>query len=158
VRALVRPGTVGVVRIRDATTADAGAIDALLATAFGYDEAHLRHLPSRLAELATDGDAVVLVAEDDDGVCGVLAARVSIVLEYAAPQMRINTIAVEPAERRRGAGRRLVAEAARIARARGCFRVELTSAHGLEAAHRFWESLDFEHTGRRYVRAVHGSG
>jgi GNAT superfamily N-acetyltransferase len=57
---------------------------------------------------------------------------------------------VDPDVRGRGIGRRLVEEALRIARAEGCYKVQLQSANARSGAHRFYEREGFEASSKGY--------
>ncbi|KQM13715.1 hypothetical protein ASE73_11425 [Sphingomonas sp. Leaf24] len=95
--------------IRAATGADAPVVDALLRTCFPRDE------EARLVQqLAIDGDLVlVLVAEDDDAVVGMIAASR---MQVAADTREVAAVAIAPlavvrAARGQGVGEALVAAA-----------------------------------------------
>ncbi|KQM76505.1 hypothetical protein ASE70_09350 [Sphingomonas sp. Leaf22] len=95
--------------IRAATWADAPVVDALLRTCFPRDE------EARLVQqLAIDGDLVlVLVAEDDDAVVGMIAASR---MQVAADTREVAAVAIAPlavvrAARGQGVGEALVAAA-----------------------------------------------
>lgn len=138
------------VTIRPAAVADADTIGRLLADGLGFDLERLGHIEERLADDHPKGMRVV-VAECGGDVVGVAAFVVVHVLEYAAPQARLSAIAVAGEHRGRGLGRDLVASVEAHARAAGCFRVELTSAHGLVQAHDFWRQLGYRDSGLRFV-------
>jgi len=109
-----------------------------------------------LSEIARRWDLVsdpardpVLLAELDGRPIGLLALHVAPLLFYPAPLARITTLVVSKAHRRQGIGRRLVADAVRIAKAAGCDTVELTTGLMREDAHRFYRALGFEATSLR---------
>jgi GNAT superfamily N-acetyltransferase len=87
----------------------------------------------------------VLVAELGGRIVGVLA--LSLTPRFAEPGMfsRITALAVDASARRRGVGRRLIAEAERIAAANGSTLMQVNSGRRPEraAAHAFYVSLGY---------------
>lgn len=137
--------------VRPAAAADAPAVVALLGV-LGHAPRALAHVAARLATPAPG--TVVLVADADDRVVGVIAATVVSVLEYVAPQLRVSVCAVDPGARRVGVGSALVRAVEDEAATRGCFRVELTSAHVLADGHAFWAARGYRDAGVRFVREL----
>lgn len=83
------------------------------------------------------------VAEGETGVIGFVVAR------SAADEMEILNLAVEPAGRRRGAGRALLAAALDRGRAAGARRAWLEVRESNRVAQLFYESRGFAVAGRR---------
>ncbi|SDR15459.1 GNAT family N-acetyltransferase [Thermostaphylospora chromogena] len=65
------------------------------------------------------------------------------------PYLLVENVVVDRAFRRRGVGRRLMAAAADLGRAAGCYKVQLTAAD-TEEAHAFYEACGFRHRSRSY--------
>jgi ribosomal-protein-alanine N-acetyltransferase len=84
-----------------------------------------------------------LVAEEAGAVLGYLVART------AGDEAEVLDVAVAPAARGRGIGRRLLAEALRGLRERGARRAYLEVRESNTAALRLYESLGFRPVGRR---------
>lgn len=82
-------------------------------------------------------------AESENRAAGFVLGRV------LADEMEILNLAVAPDRRRRGFGRRLVAEATAQARARGAARCWLEVRTSNQAALRFYRALGFVEQGRR---------
>lgn len=121
---------------------DLAALAALHAASFDrpWDAAALGEL------IASPG--VFLVAETD----GFLLARV------IADEAEILTLAVRPAARRAGTGRRLVEATVVQAAARGAARLFLEVAEGNVAARRLYEGAGFVEAGRRRGYYAHADG
>jgi ribosomal-protein-alanine N-acetyltransferase len=126
------------VEIRDATGADLPAIAELERASFPAPWP----APSLAAELARPG-AVALAADRDGTVAGFALFLV------AGDEAELLRIAVDPAGRRRGVGRRLVAAGLRRLRGRGVAVCHLELRADDPGADSFYRALGFELAGRR---------
>lgn len=134
-------------RVRLATSSDAGPIASLL-TALGYPIS-AQEVPARLARLAGSRGRA-LVAVHDDRVIGLATFHQVAVLNRARDVTWITTLIVDEAVRGRGAGRALIAEIEREARAADSERISVTTYDHLTGAHAFYLRLGYEQTGRRF--------
>jgi GNAT superfamily N-acetyltransferase len=140
-------------RVRAATPGDAPAIAALLEQ-LGYPTT-IDAAEARLSRLAISPADDVLVAEQAGvGVAGLLVLHRAAVLHHDLDVAIIMALVVDELRRGLGIGERLVRWAAAIARERGCERLQVTTHLRRADAHRFYERLGFEHTGRRYVLSL----
>jgi diamine N-acetyltransferase len=101
---------------------------------------------ARYREALDDPDAVVLVAEDDEGeVVGMAYGESRIPSRFSDERaLEVSGVVVRAGYRGRGAGRELVREAARFAEGRGIPWLELKSFSPNRGAMEFWENLGFE--------------
>jgi N-acetylglutamate synthase-like GNAT family acetyltransferase len=150
-----RPGVQTTVAVRPARLDDAPALVSLLAE-LGYP-ADAGTLERRLAALVADPAVTVLVAERDGRVVGLASMHVMPLIERA-PLGRLSAIVVAADERRAGIGRALVERVESEARARGCERLELTSAERRADAHAFYRDLGFEPASQRFIKSPAGDG
>lgn len=79
-----------------------------------------------------------LVYEQDRAVAGVLNLRFEEQLHHAACVAEIMEFAIDGAHRRQGIGSEMLAEACRIAAARGCIQIEAACNQLRTEAHRFY--------------------
>jgi GNAT superfamily N-acetyltransferase len=130
------PGVV----IRPARGADRADL-ARLATQLGYPMSE-EEAGERLSRIADHPDHALLVAEQDGRVAGWL--QVSRVRVFESEDgVEIGGLVVDEALRSRGIGARLLAEAERWARERGCVRMRVRSNVVRERAHAFYRSAGF---------------
>jgi GNAT superfamily N-acetyltransferase len=140
--------------IRDARPADAEAIAGLLGE-LGYP-AEAAQVERRLERIAGDPSSRLLVVEVDGEVAGLGGLHVLPIVEHDDVDCLLIAMVVGAEHRRQGIGTELVRAVEREASSRGCRRVVLGSADRRADAHAFYESLGFEATGRRYVKALSG--
>jgi GNAT superfamily N-acetyltransferase len=117
------------VRVRAACAADAPAVAhgvRQLLLEFGGSSPSLEAMQVVAGTIIDDVAAgVVLVAESDGKLCGVLAASWQTAIHVPGVYALIQDLWVNPDCRGRAVGRELVAALARLARARGVARVEV---------------------------------
>jgi GNAT superfamily N-acetyltransferase len=132
--------------IRSARGADAAAVNALLEQ-LGYAQNARATTAARIQAWVDDPAGAAYVA--DDGVdlggdlLGVVAVHVCPFFEREGAWARITALVVADRTRERGVGTRLVAAAEAFATARGCVRMEVTSADRRHAAHRFYKGRGY---------------
>lgn len=133
---------------RRATPADIDALWALEQSAFSGD----RLSPRSWRALVASESALVTVVDGDNALLGA-----AVVLRRArARTARLYSLAVAPAARREGLGRRLLATAIASARAAGCARLRLEVRPDNPAAEALYRNSGFLPIGRK--RAFYGDG
>ncbi|HEY1177092.1 MAG TPA: GNAT family N-acetyltransferase, partial [Phytomonospora sp.] len=148
------------VRVRPASVGDAGALDELFAQ-LGYPQDPGAGAKGRIQLWNGDPASAAFVAEAGGGVLGVIAVHVCPFFERPGSWGRIVALVVSDRARRRGVGARLVAAAEAFAEARGCVRMEVTSADRRADAHGFYRGLGYaDEAGRssRLLRDLPGGG
>ena len=89
-------------------------------------------------ELNSD-DFLILVYEEEDGICGVMEMRMTDQLHHAGRIAEIMSLYVESDRRSKSIGKQLFQEAVRYAEKAGCIQMELNSSTWRTDAHRFYE-------------------
>lgn len=105
-------------------------------------------------ETADRGGAVLVAVEDGEvvGVCQLLLLRH---FQHAGGLCaELESVHVRADRRGRGIGGRLLAAAEERARARGCYRIQLTSRAVRADAHRFYEAHGYAATHRGFKKAL----
>ena len=143
------------ISVRDAIASDAPAVAELLTElgAPGVD-------PEEAARRLDRGYERVLLGFVDGEPAGLVALMRLHYLGHADPLVQVTAMVVAPQFRRVGVGRRLMTQAAEVARAWGCAGVELTTAltPQREAAHVFYTALGYQRTSYRYWLSVTPDG
>jgi GNAT superfamily N-acetyltransferase len=95
----------------------------------------------------------VLVAELDGAVVGVLQVIIFQHFQYAGGWCcEIESVHVGANVRSQGIGAALLAAAEELARACGCYRIQLTSRNVREEAHRFYRANGFDQTSQGFKK------
>ena len=94
---------------------------------------------ARLRETIAGPDSVALVAERDGRVTGICTAYIDLLSVRFGRRCWVEDLAVDPAERSRGVGARLLAQAREWAADHGASHLELDSGEARTDAHRFYE-------------------
>lgn len=138
------------VSIRAAVDADLAAVLALYAQP-GMDDGVTLDLETArglLRRFASYPDYRLLVAEHEGRIVGTYALLVMDNLGHlGAPSAIVEGVMVDPAAQGLGIGRAMMHHAMAEARARGCYKLVLSSNMKRERAHAFYDQLGFERHG-----------
>lgn len=140
------------VRIRPATEQDIPALVQLLqhldVTSGLYSgkphEPSVAHLTERFTELLESERSLLVACDDSGGIVGMLGARPDDVGSIdLTPVLHVTHLMVDPAHRRRGIGRSLLAGAVRLADEQGYEHVLATAAAGSREGNRYLARIGF---------------
>ncbi len=139
-------------RIRPARPDDAPAL-ARLYIQLGYPKGNEAEvLPERLARIRALGDELIVAEQEDGTVVGLAGLHLVHVMHYPKPLGYITSFVTDQSVRRQGVGRKLLEAATEWARAKGCYRLSLTSAEHRSDAHAFYPASGIPMTGRRFSK------
>lgn len=143
------------VRIRDAEASDLDTLIELYDQLTGpLDEPVPDPQPDPravLEQITAEPGRSLLVAELDGEIVGTVDVLIaSNLTHYAQSWTLIENVVVAERARRRGAGRALMLRAIELARAAGCYKVNLISGNERTGAHDFYRSLGFEAIGQGF--------
>ncbi|WP_447595336.1 GNAT family N-acetyltransferase [Aquipseudomonas campi] len=138
--------------IRDARPQDAHSLNALLA-ALDYPGTE-RFIEARLAQLLAHPDERLLVAEDEGRVLGFISLHFIVQLALPGDFCRISYFCVADEARSLGIGAALEQAAERLARERGCDRIELHCASRRSDAHRFYFRQGYEESPKYLMKRL----
>ena len=138
--------------VRLARSSDAAGLVQLL-TELGYPGTE-NFIRDRVAQLRAHRDAILLVAECDDGIAGVISLHIVPQLALAGDFCRISYLCVGERFRGAGIGERLEKAAIAEARMRGCDRVELHCHERRVDAHRFYARQGYVESPRYLMKEL----
>ena len=107
----------------------------------------------RIHELASD-DFPQLVAVDDGQVIGLCGLHRMATIHRELPVGRVTILVIAPEWQGRGVGRMLIQAAEDRLGAAGCGMVEVTSNERLAEAHRFYDSVGYTKTSKRFAKTL----
>lgn len=113
----------------------------------GQDDGRVLELSDAQAlwdRMASYPDYHIHVAESLGRIVGTWSLLVMVNLAHRGlPSAIVEDVIVDKSCRGRGIGKGMMREAMDLARAKGCYKLALTSNKNREAAHRFYDSLGF---------------
>ncbi len=137
------------ITVREVEDSDAEGVYALsceLAAAVGDAAPEEEAVRRSLRALLEAPNARVLVAEDEEGVAGVVSLWIKPDLAHGDTVVEVPMLAVAEGRRREGVGKLLMREARRLAAGHGASLVELVATHDNATARDFYRSLGFVET------------
>lgn len=139
--------------IRAARPGDAPALAALFGQ-LGYPST-ADAVRSRLAGPGADrAQVLVAEAEAEAGVVGLIVVNLVAPLHVAGLWALVSALVTDEAARGSGVGAALLDAAERLARERGCIRMELSSSEYRTRAHAFYLRHGFAEVRKRFVKAL----
>ncbi|TLX58794.1 GNAT family N-acetyltransferase [Stutzerimonas nosocomialis] len=142
-------------QIRDAVAGDVEAIGQLLAD---LDYPPDAGLGPRLAQLAEHPDARTLVAADGERLLGLLSLHFIPQLALPGAFCRISYLCVNEGARSLGVGALLESTALRLARERGCDRLEVHCHQRRTRAHGFYARQGYEESPKYLIKSLKEAG
>ena len=143
--------------IRKATSSDWPDVSALLAELGRPDargtpdeERHRALFDSYLER----NDVDAFVAEEEGQILGFVNVEYRERLNRTTTEAWVPELVVAEAMRSAGVGKRLLAEAERVAREHGCWGIALESATWRRDAHRFYEREGWEHAAKAFIKGL----
>jgi GNAT superfamily N-acetyltransferase len=131
-------------QVRQAQPRDAAIIQELYTLLVPGDQ-NIAVDPSQLTALTTDANNHLLVVEHAEAPCGTAFLSFCLDPMYGSqPYAVVENVIVLPAARGRGAGRALMQEVERLARAASCTKLMLLSSAARREAHAFFSQLGFD--------------
>lgn len=141
------------ITVRNAEASDAAAI-ASLVSQLGYPSTPAE-MSSRLTPLLADPRHTVIVADLSGRLLGVADACLEGGIQHD-DYARVIALVVDATARGQGVGAFLMQQIEDWSRERGAGRVTLTTANHRADAHKFYENIGYECTGRRYIKKLTG--
>ena len=143
--------------IRKATSSDWPGVSALLAELGRPDargtpdeERHRALFDSYLER----NDVDAFVAEEEGQILGFVNVEYRERLNRTTTEAWVPELVVAEAKRSAGVGKRLLAEAERVAREHGCWGIALESATWRRDAHRFYEREGWEDAAKAFIKGL----
>jgi GNAT superfamily N-acetyltransferase len=140
------------ISIRTAQSKDIPVLVGLTAE-LGYPDSE-EEIRRRFNIVSASPDHKIFIAESEEIVVGLMSFHALDILYGAGKIGRITALVVTESERGKGIGRLLVQKAEELALESNCKRLELTTSIHRTDAHKFYESLGFEATSKRFIKKI----
>lgn len=138
--------------IRPACSEDAEVLSRLMGQLTGH-KVSPQTMEERVEFVSNSASDSLFLCHEDNDVLGLLGFRIRENLEELSRYGEVSVIVVDGEVRRRGVGRLLMDFAERLAVEHGCIGTWLVSGFGREEeAHHFYQNLDYQITGYRFVK------
>lgn len=105
-------------------------------------------------EMMANSNHVILVAESDNKIVGVLHLRMEFQLHHCGKIAEIMELVVDEKYRSMGIGKQLFVAAEIAARGHHCRQIEVTSNQKREKAHRFYQREGMENTHYKFSKQI----
>jgi GNAT superfamily N-acetyltransferase len=139
-------------QMRNAVREDLPVLRKLMQELSGH-EVFMEDMENRLEFVENSPFDTLFVCEENGDILGLLGFRIRENLEEVSKFGEVSVIVVDPAARRKGAGRFMMEYAEKLAKEQGCIGTWLVSGFGREEeAHKFYKELGYEITGYRFVK------
>lgn len=101
----------------------------------------------------------IFVAEENNKIIGLITASTRLAVRYPNPIMQVDELYVDPAYRKHGIGKHLIAEVEKVAHKNNCQKIYIESAYKHTLGHRFYEKNNYEKSGYYFRKNLSfGSG
>lgn len=136
--------------VRQAEVSDAERISTLMHQ-LGY-QASPELIKRKLLVLENSANDLVLVADDDGSVVGIVSLHAQEMFHQEGRLGRITSLVIDEHCRGEGVGALLVSEADQFFKRVGCVRAEVTSGDHRPQAHVFYQQQGYQQDERRFLK------
>jgi len=144
------------IQIRSAKEEDSPQVAELMGE-LGYPTA-TQAIRKKIMDFARRESDIVLVAESDAEIIGVLSFHLTPLFHAPGNLGRITSLVITKRLRGKGIGRMLIEEAEVWAWAHDCARIEVTSGDHRPGAHEFYEKNGYKFDERRFIKRKPNQG
>jgi GNAT superfamily N-acetyltransferase len=139
--------------IREARVSDSPAIAGLV-TQLGYPTSG-EEMAVRLGAILARPEHILLIAETDGSIVGLVGANLALGLELNGPYGRLTGLVVDEAWRGQGIGEELMQAVEDWLLEHGASMSLITSGLHRDAAHTFYRRLGYQQTGYRFAKRLY---
>lgn len=143
------------ITIRDAIDKDIPSILELLyelGRPEPIDDKEITVFKSKIREYFSDPAKMILVAESDSKIVGLVSIIFLRRLNHAKYEMYIPELVVKKELRYSGIGKELIVKCIEIGKKKNCYRIRLESGNERKESHRFYKGLGFSQSGLSFSK------
>jgi ribosomal protein S18 acetylase RimI-like enzyme len=145
--------------IRNATEKDIPSILELLyelGRPEPIDNKEITVFKNKIKDYFSDPSKLILVAEEDSEVVGLVSIILLRRLNHAKFEMYVPELVVKKKHRFSGVGKKLIAKCIEIGKKKNCYRIRLESGNQRKESHEFYDGLGFEQSGLSFSKNLLG--
>jgi N-acetylglutamate synthase-like GNAT family acetyltransferase len=146
-----------VLSIREATDKDIPSILNLLyelERPQPLDEKEIKIFKNKIHDYFSDSKKVILVAEQDGKIVGIVSIIYLQRLNRAKLEMHIPELIVTEKLRYLGIGKKLMQYCIDLAKKKDCYRIRLESGNQRKESHKFYKSIGFEQSSLTFTKSI----
>lgn len=111
-----------------------------------------RLFKNKISQYITDKDKLILIAEQNSKIVGIVSVLLLPRLNRTMLEMYIPELIVSKDHRKTGIGRLLIDSCIVLAKKKKCFRIRLESGYKRKDAHKFYNVLEFEQSALTFIK------
>lgn len=111
------------------------------------DKREITVFKNKIKDYFSDPSKIILVAEIDSEIVGLVSIILLRRLNHAKFEMYIPELVVKEEHRFSGVGKKLIAKCVEVSKKKNCYRIRLESGNQRKESHKFYKGLGFEQSG-----------
>jgi len=121
------------------------------------DKKEITVFKNKIKDYFLDSSKIILVAETDLDIVGLVSIILLRRLNHAKCEMYIPELVVKEKHRFSGVGKKLIAKCIEIGKKKNCYRIRLESGNQRKESHKFYKGLGFEQSGLSFSKSLLGN-
>lgn len=118
------------------------------------DDKEIIVFKSKIREYFSDPAKMILVAESNSKIVGLVSIILLRRLNHAKYEMYIPELVVKKELRYSGIGKALIAKCIEIGKKKNCYRIRLESGNERKESHKFYKTLGFNQSGLSFSKNI----
>lgn len=118
------------------------------------DDKEITVFKSKIREYFSDPSKMILVAESNSEIVGLVSIILLRRLNHAKYEMYIPELVVKKDLRYSGIGKALIAKCIELGKKKNCYRIRLESGNERKESHKFYKTLGFSQSGLSFSKSL----
>jgi N-acetylglutamate synthase-like GNAT family acetyltransferase len=118
------------------------------------DDNEIKIFKNKISDYFSDSKKIILVAEQDEKIVGVVSIIYLQRLNRAKLEMYIPELIVTEKLRYSGIGKKLIQYCFDLAKKKNCYRIRLESGNQRKESHKFYKTIGFEQSALTFTKSI----
>jgi N-acetylglutamate synthase-like GNAT family acetyltransferase len=118
------------------------------------DDNEIKIFKNKIFDYFSDSKKIILVAEQDGKIVGIVSIIYLQRLNRAKPEMYIPELIVTEKLRYSGIGKKLIQYCFDLAKKKNCYRIRLESGNQRKESHKFYKTIGFEQSALTFTKSI----